>query len=308
VHRTGSELEAGWPEVLGPVPKGLLDQKSRLALVDWLTSPTNPLTARVWVNYIWQQHFGRGIVTTPGDFGIMGARPSHPELLDWLATELRQHGWSTKHLHRLIVLSSTYRQASRPHPQNERIDPDNKYLWRWSLRRLEAEAIRDSALAVSGELSRAMGGPSVLPEDEDKRLCRTLYLRQKRGDFPVVQMMFDGPTANEGCTRRHTSTVPLQPLYMMNSDFMLKRAEALAARVLAKAGDDAKRQLEAAFVISLGRPPDGSDLEAVNAFLESHKGSEASSPEKEKLASKPPAALVHLCHALLNVNEFVYLD
>lgn len=334
VHRVGPELEPGWPEVLNVAadvrrlsnttevlrqdqsrPASAATNQmpttlSRLALVDWLTSPQSPLTARVWVNYIWQQHFGRGIVTTPGDFGVMGAKPTHPELLDWLATELRLHGWSTRHLHRLIVLSNTYRQASRPNSQNEKIDADNKYLWRWSPRRLEAEAIRDSVLFVSGELSQTMGGPSVLPEDDEKKLCRTLYLRQKRGDFPAAQMMFDGPTANESCTRRYTSTVPLQPLYLMNNDFILKRAEAFAARVLTQAGSDAKRQAETAFLISLGRPPEDIDGSAVAIFFESYKTSEAgaSGSAENAPASKPPLALVHLCHALLNLNEFAYLE
>ena len=310
VHRTGPELEPGWPEILGPAPKGLIDQKPRLALVDWLTGADNPLTARVFVNYIWQQHFGRGIVTTPGDFGQMGAKPSHPELLDWLAAELRLKGWSVKHLHRLIVLSNTYRQASKPNAENEKVDPDNKYVWRWSPRRLEAEAIRDSVLFVSGELRPTMGGPSVLPEDDGKKLCRTLYLRQKRGDFPAVQMMFDGPTANESCTRRYTSTVPLQPLYLMNNEFILRRAEAFAARVLASAGNDATVQVEKAFLMSLGRSPEESDRDAVNVFFESYKtGSDLPTHSASESDSKQPTrSLVHLCQALLNLNEFIYVE
>jgi len=189
VRRPGDDLSPGLPEILlgsarsarqRDVQTGAREFRSdevsvaihsRSALVDWLTSRNNPLTARVWVNFIWQQHFGRGLVTAAGDFGTQGAKPTHPELLDWLATELVRCGWSTKHIHRLIVLSNTYRQASQPNAANAKIDPDNIFLWRWSPRRLEAEVIRDAVLAVSGELDRPLGGPSVSPGEEKRRNC-----------------------------------------------------------------------------------------------------------------------------------------
>jgi hypothetical protein len=309
VHRPESELDVGWPAILGPIP-GSSDKASRLTLVEWLTSSANPLVARVWVNFIWQQHFGRGIVATSGDFGTQGARPTHPELLDWLATELMRSGWSTKHIHRLIALSSTYRQAAQPNSANSSIDPGNLYLWRWPLRRLEAESIRDSLLAVSGELDRHLGGPSISPEKEEASLRRSIYLRQKRHEFPVMQTLFDSPIGNESCPRRHVSTVSLQPLYMMNSRFVLKRAEAFAARVLAHAGHDQPRQIEAAFLMALGRPPEQADLEMARAFLDgnetaaaSNRSGTARAPEEKEL--RP--GLLHFCHALLNLSEFIYL-
>jgi hypothetical protein len=295
VHQAKDELDPGCPEVLGPATADFRGPRPRLALADWLTGPDNPLTARVWVNYVWQQHFGRGLVATPGDFGTQGAPPTHPELLDWLATELVAGGWSTKHLHRLIVTSRTYRQASQPHAGNARRDPDNRFLWRWSPRRLEAEALRDAALAVSGDLDARFGGPGVPPDSAARTVRRTLYLQQWRDDMPRVQALFDGPTANESCPRRHVSTVPLQPLYGMNNPFPLARAEALAARVRERAGDDAARQVEEAFVLALGRPPDERERASTARFRAAYSDDAAK-------------ALVHLCHALLNTNEFAYLE
>jgi len=324
-HRPGSELEAGWPEILGPVPAGKTDQTPRLALADWLSSRTNPLVSRVWVNYIWQQHFGHGLVATPGDFGLRGAPPTHPELLDWLAIEFMQNGWSTKHIHRLIALSSAYRQAAQPHSRNEKIDPENRYWWRWSPRRLEAEAIRDSVLFVSGELDLTLGGPSAPfgsssaadggaldptyvghnmgSTEANKKLRRSIYFRQQRDNFPIMQRLFDGPSTSESCPRRHVSTVALQPLYLINNPFILKQAEKFAARVLAEAGHDELQQIESAFVLALGRLPEKAEIEAVHAFFEAYKT--AATPGVD---GKPSLGLVHLCHALLNLNEFIYLE
>jgi Protein of unknown function (DUF1553) len=285
----------------------------------------------VWVNYVWQQHFGRGLVATSGDFGVRGAPPTHPELLDWLATEFRRGGWSTKQLHRLVVLSSTYRQSSEIRAGNERLDPENKYLWRWTPRRLEAEAIRDAVLSVSGDIDLTMRGPSVPPEEEVGTPRRSLYLRQKRDDFPPMQNLFDGPSAHESCPRRYVSTVALQSLYGMNNPFMLKEAGSFATRVFREAGDDETSQIEVAFTLALSRKPESADFEDANLFLRSRQAI-ATSPSREALAvsseatateplghfpktgEKPemvpklPLGLVHLCHALLNLNEFVYLE
>ncbi len=292
----GNEVGIGWPEVFGSTPPDLAGQKPRTELVKWLTRTNNPLTARVWVNYVWQQHFGRGLVTTSADFGTQGEKPSHPELLDWLAMELIQSGWSTKHLHRLILNSSTYRQASRPDSRNETIDPENRYLWRWTPRRLEAEAIRDAALFVSGELDPRLGGPSVTTNRFDTDFRRTLYLRQIRDEFPKAQRMFDGPTANESCARRYVSTVPLQPLYLLNNPFWLRRAEALAARV-EKLSGDRDRAMDAAFGICLSRKPTPKDHELAAAFF-----------VKAGSDNKPRETFVHFCQVLLNANDFVYLE
>ncbi len=294
VHRRGPVLDVGWPVVFGPEPKGAVERTPRLALADWLTSPRNPLTARVYVNRLWQHHFGRGIVVTPSDFGLKGARPTHPELLDWLAAEFMRGGWSTKHIHRLIVTSAAYRQAARPHAANARIDPENDLYWRWTPRRLEAEAIRDALLALSGELDRRAGGPS--DADAARSLRRSLYLFQRRGKAPAFQPLFDGPNAvPESCARRHVSTVPLQALYLLNNEFAFERARAFARRVRAAAGGDRARQVEIAFTLALGRPPDAVDRAAAQRFFTTHRDDEQ-------------PALIRFCQALLNVNEFVYLE
>ncbi len=377
IHQPGSELKPGWPEILGPMPEGGPAESPRLALVDWLTSRKNPLLSRVWVNYVWQQHFGRGLMAASGDFGVLIPPPKHSELLDWLATEFRENGWSTKHLHRLIVLSSTYRQASQTNSKNAKLDPENYYWWRWLPRRLEAESIRDSVLAVSGELDRELGGPSVSfgassaedggeldPTFAEQKLGpnqfaakprRSLYMRQLRDNLPVMQKLFDGPSASETCPRRHVSTVALQPLYLLNNPFILKQAELFAARVLARAGSDTTRQIETAFVLALGRPPKPAEMDAVRRFLDAHRTAESSAGASTGLLTElrrpapagtqpvtrvakmvrqagdvqggtvkplttaetqlatgdsthPPLHLVHLCHALFSLNEFVYVE
>jgi mono/diheme cytochrome c family protein len=275
-HLPGDEVAAGWPAVLGPTPEG---KSSRLSLVDELTRPGHPLTARVFVNFVWQRHFGRGIVATPADFGLRGAPPSHPELLDWLACDFIAKGWSLKQLHRDIVLSATYRQAASTQAGNAALDPENRYLWRWKPHRLEAEAIRDSLLAVSGELDRTMGGKSVVeepPTSDPRQLRRTIYLFQKRSHLPEVEELFDAPTAGESCPLRQVSTVSLQPLYLLNSPFVFGRARAFAKR----AGG-----VDRAFEIALGRPPTDQERAAATSL-----------------------DLFTLCHALLNLNEFVYVE
>jgi hypothetical protein len=294
VHQRGPALDVGWPALFGPVPAEI-EKKPRSLLVDWLVSPQNPLTARVWANRIWHYHFGRGIVATPSDFGTRGAAATHPELLDWLASELMRSGWSTKHMHRLILCSSTYRQSAQPNAANAKIDPENLLWWHWSLRRLESETIRDATLAVTGELNQQVGGPGA---EDEKTSRRTVYLFQRRSRGPMMQKLFDSPTAaNESCPCRHVSTVPLQALYLMNNEFALERAKVLADRVQAKAGDDRVRQVELVFQLLLSRPPDETEKALAAKFFATHQASEDGTP-----------ALVHFCQALLNVNEFVYLE
>ena len=296
VHRRGPKLTPGWPAVLGPTPDGIAGKRPRTALADWLTHRDNPLVARVWVNRVWHYHFGRGIVATPGDFGVKGARPTHLGLLDWLAAELMENGWSTKHVHRLIVNSATYRQSSRGRAPGGKVDPENRFFRRWRPRRLEAETIRDSALAVAGELDRRAGGAFVPQDQAAGSVRRSLYLMQKRDSFPAFQTMFDGPLANESCARRNVSTVALQPLFMLNNPFMVKRARALAGRVTERTAGDLCAQVGQAFELALGRPPGTDEREAGEAFL------------REAPAGGARARLVHFCHALLNVNEFVYIE
>jgi len=260
----------------------------------------NPLAARVWVNRLWQHHFGKGLVATPSDFGTRGARPTHPELLDWLAGEFLRSGGSTRHIHRLIVTSRTYRQSSASHAGNARLDPDNTLWWRWSPRRLEAEVIRDALLAVSGELDRTMGGPG--DTDENKSLRRGLYLLQKRDHPSPLQALFDGPFAcAESCPRREVSTVPLQSLYLLNNAFATRRAGAFARRVFEQTGNSRERQCAVAFELALTRLPDAAERAASQAFFARYAG-------ESTITGEPPVSLVHFCQALLNINEFVYLE
>ena len=292
ITRPGPEVTSGWPEVLGPTPvkpEGL----SRMEFAQWLASRDNPLTARVWVNRLWQWHFGRGLVATPSDFGTLGSPPTHPELLDWLASELMESGWSTKHLHRQMVLSATYRQQRLHDDANAAVDPENQLLWNWPNRRLEAEAIRDAVLVTTGELDTTLGGPSVTPEREEKTLRRTLYLYQRRSEMPAVMEMFDAPELISSCPQRGVSTVALQPLYLLNSEFMMHRAEALADQVYLFAGDHAARQVETAFLYTLGREPDDDEQQRAIGMLQSDADSHAT--------------LVQFCHALINLNEFLYI-
>ncbi len=287
-HKPAFAVDAGWPAFLpSPSGRGAGGEGTRRALAAWLTSEQQPLTTRVYVNRIWQQHFGRGLVATANDFGVKGARPTHPELLDWLASELLRTG-STKHVHRLIVLSNTYRQASTGDPASAKRDADNHYLWRWTPRRLEAEAIRDSWLAVSGELDRNLGGPSM---SDDKGDRRALYLLQKRDVPPYQQGLFDGPIAmTESCAKRQTTMVALQPLYLLNSSFSVERAKALAARVSKSAGADRDKQIAATYRLALGRAPEADELALGRRFL-GRSGS-----------------LAAYCQAIMNLNEFVYIE
>lgn len=275
-------LESGWPAVFGETPKGT---RTRTALAEWLTGPRNPLTARVWVNRIWQYHFGRGIVATPNDFGTHGSPPSHRELLDWLAAELVSSGWSTKHIHRLIVNSATFRQSSKGHG-------DSGLYSRWTPRRLEAEAIRDAMMAVSGGMDSTMGGK---PEpDEDKNLRRGIYQIQIRQKL-YASTLFDAPTgATESCPKRTMSTTPLHALFLMNNEFPVNRAKSFAARVRTLAGDDRTKQATAAFRLALGRSPTPAELKLIEDYLRKTNGD-----------SDPLAVL---CHTLFSMVEFTTVD
>lgn len=294
VRTPGPEVGKGWPKVLGAIPESL-GNKPRLALANWLTDKENPLVARVWVNRIWQFHFGQGLVKSSSDFGTMGEKPSHPELLDWLANQLIENDWKIKNLHRKILLSKTYPQSKNNNQKNQLIDPENKLLWRWPRRRLEAEAIRDSILVATGELDRTVGGPSIPEEREEKTLRRTIYLFQRRSEMPSVMSMFDAPAGRVSCSRRLVSTVALQPLYLLNSDFMSTRSKRLAKRIQQKVGNDIEKQVIMAFERTLCRLPNKKELERSVELLSS-KTDEANN-----------FSLMQYCHSLLNINEFLYI-
>lgn len=283
----------------------------RAALATWIASKDNPLTARVIVNRLWQHHFGRGIVATSGDFGVSGERPTHPELLDWLAGELSSQGWSLKRIHRLIVTSAAYRQSAHGDEEARKADPENKLLWQFPRRRLDGEALRDAMLAVSGRLNLKAGGPSVFPEippelkaagapwkvtpDVRERDRRSVYVFVKRNLRYPLFALFDAPDRNETCSRRFTTTTPPQALTLLNDALVLGFAKDFAVRVTNEAGAEPEKVVDRAFRIAIGRAPKSNELETMLGFLKEHKGTSAE-------------ALVDLCHALLNLNEFLYVD
>jgi hypothetical protein len=300
-HSPGPAVEPGWPAIFGPVPGDApLAERPRTALAEWLTSRDNPLTARVWVNRIWQAHFGRGLVLDPGNFGTQTPKPQLVRLLDWLASELIDSRWSTKYIHRLIVTSNAYRRSSRFDARNAEFDPENQLFWRWLPRRLESEAIRDSLLTVADELSDRMTGPS-LREGNSALPRRSVYLHQKRAGMPTMQNLFDGPDAVAACNRRQVSTVPLQPLFLLNSEFMNQRAQRLATRIAAEDSSDEQR-VRRVFALLLSREPDREELAQSLAFLRAGEGEEPGETE-----TSPEETLRQFCLALLNLNEFVYL-
>ncbi|MCI0419181.1 MAG: DUF1553 domain-containing protein, partial [Acidobacteria bacterium] len=252
----------------------------RLAFARWLTSQDHPLTARVMVNRVWQHHFGRGIVATPDNFGSMGAPPTHPELLDWLAVDFMQNGWTLKRLHRMIMTSSVYRQSSRQPADGEsslarKVDPENRLLWRMSLLRLEAEVIRDSVMAASGKLDPTSGGPAILlaarPEgfqtvsekdpNPNAKYRRSLYLLARR-NYPLEFLqVFDFPVIQVNCNRRINSATPLQSLTMLNDEFIVQNAQYLAERVIAITGErNHPKWIETAYLLTLSRKPTPSEL------------------------------------------------
>jgi hypothetical protein len=314
LHRRGD------PENLGDeVPRKNLDLfggqvveqgSGRRELADWIASSEHPLTARVMVNRIWQGHFGRGIVGTPNDFGRMGERPTHPELLDWLAGEFVSSGFSVKHVHRLILMSNTYRQASvaaDSGPGKEK-DPENRLLWHFSRRRLEAEEIRDAMLAVSGRLNLKAGGPSVIvpidkelvnalykpsqwavTPDASEHNRRSVYLIAKRNLHLPFMEVFDTPDTQVSCPRRESSTHAPQALELLNGDLANAQADAFAARLLAEAGKNHTRQVELAYELAAGRAPTPTEKRMALAFLRTQR-------------------LREFALAVFNLNAFLYVN
>ena len=304
LSQRGDEVQAGFPVILAPKSDPSVGTGRRAVLARWIASADNPLTARVLVNRLWQHHFGRGLVPTPNDFGVRGERPTHPELLDWLATEFVARGWSVKQMHRMMLLSSTYRQSTVISAETRRVDPDNRLFSRMNRVRLEGEIIRDSLLAVSGRLNRAMGGPGVFPPvpaeavlgsqawkaspDPRDHVRRSAYVFARRNlRFPFLEA-FDLPDSSLSCPKRERSTTATQALTLLNAPDVSEAAKALAARVTAGATTEEER-IALAYRLALGRRPAPTEMRLAREFLRE-------------------SPLSELCRALFNVNEFVYLD
>ena len=267
----------------------------RRELADAIASPENPLTARVIVNRVWAGHFGFGLVRTLSNFGQLGERPSHPELLDSLAISLIESGWSLKALHRQILLSATYRQSSSGDEAIQTVDPENRLLWKMNRRRLEVEPWRDAVLSVSGQLNREIGGASSELNGTHRR--RTLYGYVSRHRLNDLLRLFDFPDPNITAGERSVTTVPLQQLFVLNSDFMIVQAKALAAGLSRETESDADR-ISRLFQLLYGRPPTDEEVNVSVVFLQE--------PSVESGDSLSP--LEQYCLAMLGTNEFAYVD
>jgi hypothetical protein len=319
-NQPGEEVRPALPVVLQSAirnPQSAIESNRRTLLADWMVNPANPLTARVMVNRIWQHHFGRGLVATPSDFGTRGARPTHPELLDWLAGEFIARGWSVKAMHRLLLLSATYQQSIDAAPEIFARDPENQSFSRQNRQRLEGEAIRDSLLVISGQLNGQMGGPSVLPPvpaditrtsknwtasaDAADHARRSIYVFARRNlRFPFFEA-FDAPDNNLTCPERGRSTTAPQSLTLLNSEEVMAAAGATARRLMREAPATPGR-IDLAFRLILGREPAPAELLRSNEFLQG-----SASPTAP---ADPPghAEFTRLCRALFNLNAFVYVD
>jgi hypothetical protein len=322
----GDKVEAGFPVCLGggdvvvpAPPAGGKSTGRRTALADWLVSPKNPLTARVIVNRIWQWHFGRGIVRTPSDFGIQGSMPTQPEMLDWLATEFVKDGWSIKKLSRLILTSNAYKQSSRSNPVGLAKDPANDLFWRFDMRRLDAEEIRDSLLAVSGTLNPALYGESIYPEIPKDILAaqsrpgndwytekmtpsdlnrRSIYIHVKRSLLYPMMAAFDLADTDRTSAVRFASTQPTQALSMMNGSFVNQEARALAARIRSEKIADVNSFVRCVFTLALQRPAKDTEVREGLALI----------TRLEAKGAPPEHAQEYLCLMAFNLDEFMYVD
>ncbi len=357
-HRLGAEVQPAFLSVLSPnessqaeeikpVQRGEFKSMGRrLALARWLTQPDHPLTARVMMNRLWHYHFGRGIVATPNDFGRNGQQPTHPELLDWLATQFVSpedgRGWSLKRMHELMVLSSAYQQSSAVDGAKAKVDPENRLLWRMNRLRLDAEAVRDSILAVAGSLTQLFGGPSIKaplePEvydlifteheadnlwpvhpDPRQHTRRSLYLVRKRNVRLPLLVAFDAPDLMSSCGARSVSVHALQSLTLMNSEFMLLQSRGLAERLFKETAGNERAMINRVYALALARNPKITELQVTQNFLKEQivivRQRIARGEVVAKLKDLPKgvdaavaAAWVDLCLATMNLNEFVYLN
>jgi hypothetical protein len=310
-----SALSTARPFTWAPPGKGTRTSGRRLAFAEWLTQPDHPLTARVAMNYLWLHHFGEGIVATPENFGHAGTPPTNPELLDWLAAEFVARHWSLKALHRLVLTSSAYRQASAVAPADpaaaRRVDPDNRLLWHQRLRRLDAEALRDAMLTAGGNLNPTMFGPPVpvqrLGDGEvvtaaDAAGCRrSVYLQVRRSQPLTLLQVFDQPVMETNCTRRANATVSSQALTVLNSDFVIRQAELFAARAARECPAEPSAY---ALRVAFGRPPTEAECTTLHNFLDAqarHYGPAGDAAARQR-------ALADLCQMLLSANESAYVD
>lgn len=316
----GAEVPAAIPVVLTaqpltfPAPSDKTSLRRR-TLADWMASPQNPLTWRVLANRLWQHHFGAGIVTTPSNFGFTGTRPSHPELLDYLAGQFISSGGRWKPVHKLMLMSATYRQSSHASGEGQRMDPQNQWLWRMNKQRMEAEVIRDSILAVSGKLNVKAGGPGFKPrirpdlldasqrnrwpalvQEGPQQWRRSVYIYIKRQLLMPSLELFDAPTTTDSCALRTQSTVPTQALVMMNDEFVEEQAGNLALRAIEGAADT-EAVVTRLFELTLGRPPTGPRLQQALEFV-----------QQRERDSHRIAAITDLAHVLLNSSEFITID
>jgi hypothetical protein len=284
---------------IAPIPTAPNSTGRRTALAQWITRPDHPLTARVIVNRVWQQHFGKGLVATPSDFGRLGEAPSHPELLDWLAVRFVEQGWSIKWLQRLILTSATFQQSSHTAltPLTRKVDPANRLLWRQNIRRLQAEQIRDAFLAAAGELQLSSGGGP--PEDFEDSRRRSIYTKMLRNQRDPLLDVFDLPDRITGTGERNVTTSPTQSLLMINGDWTLARAEAFATRLRREVAGGDDSLIRQAYRIAYGRDPDEKELDRAVRFCVRGAGPDGADSDQ---------SLHDFCHVLLNASEFLYID
>ena len=324
-HVPGEEVQPGFPDIYAQadpvIPTPSPEAKSsgrRLVLANWIASPENMLTSRVMVNRIWQQHFGRGIVRSPNNFGQLGDLPTHPDLLDWLAAKFVEYGWRMKPLHRLIVTSSAYRMSSAANAEALAADPANDLFWRFDMRRLSAEEVRDSIHAVNGRLNLEMYGPGMYPEISQEVLAgqsrpgegwgksspeeqarRSIYIHIKRSLITPILADFDFPETDGSCAARFATTQPAQALGMLNGSFLHKQAAEFAGRLRREAGADRTEQIKLALRLALCRQPEKQEIDEGLKLIESLTTKHQLDDEK---------ALDYYCLMVLNLNEFIYLD
>lgn len=332
-----SILETFLPTPIASKDPSLATSGRRLAYAKHLVSGQHPLTARVFVNRLWMHHFGKGLVASPGDFGFLGERPTHPELLDWLASDFMENGWKIKRMQKMIMMSAAYRQASLRQLQSDQLDPDNRLLSRMNIRRLDAESVRDTVLAINGKLNvRQFGQPVPVMEDDVGQIVvgienkngenrpgpiiplhgdeyrRSIYIQVRRSRPLAILDAFDLPTLDPNCTARNVSTATPQSLMFMNSEFTLDNSKALAERLIIDAGTDPTAQIQRAWQLLYQRVPTDRELVAAQHFLTEQAANFVASSAAETDPAKKPDPVVWarttLCQALLSSNEFLYIE